>query len=162
MNSYPCCSFHIILSKSELFFFSPRLIFCIWVHPLHTIMTHLSAWGGGGAVMVVIVEGLDLQLPLLPPLTLRVQIQLMARCTSLCDQVCQWLVAGLWFSQGTSVSSTNKTDRHDVTEILLKVPLNTITHLSAWPLTSRLNYLVFLASTFVQVRTLDSWYLTCR
>ena len=98
---------------------------------------------GGGAVMVVIVEWLDLQLPLLPPLTLRVQIQLMARCTSLCDQVCQWLVAGLWFSQGTSVSSTNKTDRHDVTEILLKVPLNTITHLSAWPLTSRLNYLVF-------------------
>ena len=28
---------------------------------------------------------------------------------------------------GTPVSSTNKTDRHDVTEILLKVGLNTIT-----------------------------------
>jgi tRNA U34 5-methylaminomethyl-2-thiouridine-forming methyltransferase MnmC len=27
----------------------------------------------------------------------------------------------------TSVSSTNKTDRHDITEILLKVALNTIT-----------------------------------
>jgi hypothetical protein len=27
---------------------------------------------------------------------------------------------------GTPVSSTNKTDRHDVTEILLKVALNTI------------------------------------
>jgi hypothetical protein len=28
---------------------------------------------------------------------------------------------------GTSVSSTNKTDRHDITEILLKVALNTPT-----------------------------------
>jgi hypothetical protein len=27
---------------------------------------------------------------------------------------------------GTPVSSTNKTDRHDVTEMLLKVALNTI------------------------------------
>ena len=32
-----------------------------------------------------------------------------------------------WFSLGTPVSSTNKTDRHDITEILLKVALNTIT-----------------------------------
>jgi ABC-type Fe3+ transport system permease subunit len=31
------------------------------------------------------------------------------------------------FSSGTPVSSTNKTDRHDITEILLKVALNTIT-----------------------------------
>jgi hypothetical protein len=30
------------------------------------------------------------------------------------------------FSPGTPVSSTNKTDRHDITEILLKVELNTI------------------------------------
>jgi len=34
--------------------------------------------------------------------------------------------AGLWFSAGTPVSSTNKTDIHDITEILLKVALNTI------------------------------------
>jgi hypothetical protein len=33
---------------------------------------------------------------------------------------------GRWFSPGPSVSSTNKTDRHDITEILLKVELNTI------------------------------------
>jgi hypothetical protein len=32
-----------------------------------------------------------------------------------------------WFSPGTPVSSTNKIDRHDITEILLKVVLNTIT-----------------------------------
>jgi hypothetical protein len=31
------------------------------------------------------------------------------------------------FSQGTAVSSTNKTNRHDITTILLKVELNTIT-----------------------------------
>jgi hypothetical protein len=30
------------------------------------------------------------------------------------------------FFAGTPVSSTNKTDRHDLTEILLKVALNTI------------------------------------
>ena len=29
--------------------------------------------------------------------------------------------------QGTSVSSTNKTDRHDITDILLKVALSTMT-----------------------------------
>jgi hypothetical protein len=33
----------------------------------------------------------------------------------------------VWFSPGTRVSSTNKNDRHDLTEILLKVALNTIT-----------------------------------
>jgi hypothetical protein len=46
--------------------------------------------------------------------------------TTLCDKVCQWLAAGLWFCLGTTVSSTIKTDRHDITEILLKVALNTI------------------------------------
>jgi hypothetical protein len=35
-------------------------------------------------------------------------------------------MAGRWFSPGSPVSSTNKTDRHDITEILLKVALNTI------------------------------------
>jgi hypothetical protein len=35
-------------------------------------------------------------------------------------------VVGQLFSPDTPVSSTNKTDRHDITEILLKVALNTI------------------------------------
>jgi hypothetical protein len=47
--------------------------------------------------------------------------------TTLCDKVCQWLAAGRWFSHGTLVSSTNKTGLHDITEILLKVALKTIT-----------------------------------
>jgi len=46
--------------------------------------------------------------------------------TTLCDKVCQWLAA-VWFSLGTPVSSTNKTDHNDITEILLKVAFNTIT-----------------------------------
>jgi len=36
------------------------------------------------------------------------------------------LVHGQWFSLGTPASSTTKTGRHDITEILLKVALNTI------------------------------------
>ena len=46
--------------------------------------------------------------------------------TALCDKVCQWLATGQWFSLGTPVSSTNKPDCHDITEILLKVALSTI------------------------------------
>jgi len=48
------------------------------------------------------------------------------RCTTLCDKVCQGLAAGQWFSLAPQVFSTNKTDRHDITEILLKLALNTI------------------------------------
>ena len=39
----------------------------------------------------------------------------------ICDKVCQCLVTGLWFSLGLLVSSTNKTDLQDITEILMKV-----------------------------------------
>jgi len=42
------------------------------------------------------------------------------------------LATGWWFSPGTPVSSTNKTDRHDITEMLLKVALNTITQTKAY------------------------------
>jgi hypothetical protein len=39
---------------------------------------------------------------------------------------CQLLAAGRWISPGTLVSSANKTDLHDITEILLKGALNAI------------------------------------
>ena len=61
----------------------------------------------------------------LSPLTLWVRITLW-RCvldTTLCDKAGQWLATGRWFSPA---SSSNKTDRQDITEILLKVALNTI------------------------------------
>ena len=51
---------------------------------------------------------------------------------TLCDKVCQSPAAGLWFSPCIPVSFTNKTDRHDITEILLKVALNTITKSSLY------------------------------
>jgi hypothetical protein len=35
-------------------------------------------------------------------------------------------MAGRWFSPGTPVSSTNKTNCYDIAEILLKVVLNAI------------------------------------
>jgi hypothetical protein len=47
--------------------------------------------------------------------------------TTLCDKICLWLATGRWFSSNSLLSSTNKTDHHDITEILLKVALNTIT-----------------------------------
>ena len=57
---------------------------------------------------------------------LSVRLSIRARCTILCDQVCQRHATGCWFSPVPSVSSNNKTDRHDITEILLRVALNTI------------------------------------
>jgi hypothetical protein len=65
----------------------------------------------------------------LSPLTLWVWIPLGRGLldTTLCDKVCQWLATGRWFSPGTLVPSTNKTDHHDITEILLNVALNIIT-----------------------------------
>ena len=62
----------------------------------------------------------------LSPLMLWVRVSIRARCTTLCDKVCQWLVTGQWFSPDSPVFSTNKTDRHDIIEILLKVVLNII------------------------------------
>ena len=59
-------------------------------------------------------------------LMLWVRISIKARCTTLCDTVCQWIATGLWFSPGLPVSSKSKTDHHDITEILLKMALNTI------------------------------------
>jgi hypothetical protein len=42
-----------------------------------------------------------------------------------------WQVGG--FSLDTPVSSTNKTDRHDIIKILLKVALNTIDQTNKQP-----------------------------
>ena len=42
------------------------------------------------------------------------------------DKVYQLLAQGQWFSPGTPASSTTKTGRQDIAEILLKVALNSI------------------------------------
>jgi hypothetical protein len=53
----------------------------------------------------------------------------MARCTlyNITWKDCRLHLAGWWFSLGALLSSTNKTDCHDIAEIMLKVVLNTIT-----------------------------------
>jgi hypothetical protein len=89
----------------------------------------------------------------LSPLMLRVRISIRARCTSLCDKVCQWAatVGGflwvLWFN------STNKTDCHDVTEILLKVSLYTTKQTNKWMMHGE-NYLViqYSSTVFINIK----------
>ena len=47
------------------------------------------------------------------------------RLAAASDKVYQLLVRGRWFSPGTPASSTAKTGRHDIVEILLKVVFST-------------------------------------
>ena len=75
----------------------------------------------------------------------------MARCTRLCDTVCQLLVAGRWFSPGTPVSSTNKTDSHDITEILLNVALNTTNKTLARSMRRNMKATYRLINTFLYI-----------
>jgi hypothetical protein len=78
--------------------------------------------------------------------------------TTLCDKVCQWLATGLWFFRSTPVSSTNKTDRHDITEILLNVALSTIT--THTHITMHIDICILLNRTGMQrLRTLTKLYL---
>ena len=108
--------------KNEYLKKQSELIFFMHYFP---VLIHKIVLG-----VVVIVWQLDLQLP--------VQCAISAyhhlccefeSCsggvlnTTLCDRVCQWLATGRWFSSGTPVYSTNITDRHSITEILLKVAL---------------------------------------
>jgi hypothetical protein len=78
----------------------------------------------------------------LSSLMLWVRISIGARCTTLCDKVCQWLAIGRWYSP---ISSTNKTDRHDIAAILLKVALNTIKQTISSPVKQlhMMNWFVF-------------------
>ena len=59
--------------------------------------------------------------------------------TILCDKTCQWLPKGRWFSPSTTISSNNKTDRHDIIEILLKIAVNTKNPLTSPYTTARDN-----------------------
>ena len=68
------------------------------------------------------------------------------------NSVCQSLAPCLWFSLGTPVSSTDNTDRHNKTEILLKVALNSI------PLT----LVVKVRSEYVQACFIVWLYMYCR
>ena len=66
--------------------------------------------------------------------TVQVCIPYMWECTRLeavSDKVDQLLVHGRRFPSDTQTSSTTKTGRHDIAEILLKVVLNTINQIKS-------------------------------
>jgi hypothetical protein len=101
------------------------LSFPLFLPGTGTIFTHRkegpsSSWLYGSCIYNYLCY------PCLSPLMLWVWISLGARCTTLYDKVCQWLESDKRFSLVTPAFSTNKTDRHNITEILLKVVLNTI------------------------------------
>ena len=94
------------------------------------------------------------------PLKLWVRIPL-RRCvldTTLCNKVCQWLSTGRWFSPDTPVSSTNKTDLRDITDILLKVALNTITPTLTQTIIVGLGSWCVTPPNFQQYFTFLNWY----
>ena len=71
-------------------------------------------------------------------------------------KVCQWLAAGEWFFPGTPVFSSNKTDNHYITEILLKVVINTITLTS-----SRCDLIIpLISSMFSYNKSCNKWTWT--
>ena len=65
------------------------------------------------------------------------------RITTASDNVYQLLAHGRWFSPGTPASSTTKTGRHDLAEILLKVALK---HQKSKSKSNRLPCLVLIAA----------------
>ena len=81
--------------------------------------------------------------------------KLQKRCTRLTaasDKVYKLHVYRRWFSPGTPASSTTKTGRHDIDEILLKVALNTINQIK----TNQMKTLFLLENLEVQLQKLNS------
>ena len=110
--------------------FTPPPLFWIYICIAKHRLTSIYSWGrcGRDRMEVGFTTTYALCNQCLSPLMLWVRISIRWRCTTLhvCDKVCQWLATGQWFSLGPPVSSINKTYHHDITEILLKVVLNTI------------------------------------
>jgi hypothetical protein len=63
------------------------------------------------------------------------------------DKVYQLLAHGWWFSPCTPASSTTKTGRHEIAEILLKVALKTINQI-------KFNYRGLLVPRFKKINTI--------
>ena len=85
------------------------------------------------------------------PLTLWVWIPLRIGVLdpTLCYKVCQWLATCRCFSPGTRVTPINKTNRHHIAEILLKVVLNTIILTPTTnPLLDRLSFVINICLTY--------------
>jgi hypothetical protein len=97
----------------------------------------------------------------LSPLKLWVRILIRERCTTLYDKVCQWLATGLWFSPSPPVSSINKTDHHDVTEILEDKKENIMLYINVYMYTNHLIILwIHYYSWDTNYRWFCGWYQT--
>ena len=128
--------FYNILVQS-LFFWHISLCFVslidMVVQPLSTSFGNYAFSGTYlGAVVVVFAWWLILQRPMHSvPITIYVWFESRPwqgiLDTTLCDKGYQWLATGRWISLGNPVSSTNKTNCYDITDILLKVVFNSIT-----------------------------------
>jgi hypothetical protein len=73
-------------------------------------------------------------------------------------------VTDRWFSPNTPVSSTNKTDRHDITEILLKVALNTINpFFNVYNIQTGIVYNYrYKIQNYIKIRMIDDYLLTLK
>jgi hypothetical protein len=59
------------------------------------------------------------------------------------------LAHGRWFSPGTPTSSTNKTGRHDIAEILLKVALNITNQINITEIDASLYFVCILHINYI-------------
>jgi hypothetical protein len=161
--------FYNILVQS-LFFWDISLCFVLLiemvVQPLSTSFRNYSFSSTYlGAVVVVFVWWLKLQLPMHSvPITTYVVIPIGpwqgVLDTTLCDTSYQWLETGRWISPGTPVSSTNKTNCYDITDILLKVELNSITITLAFCYSSS-NHKLFNSIYYSWIKVFHEDLLTC-
>jgi hypothetical protein len=109
-----------LVSSNSFWSCLPFGMFSNWVIVIHTTLEHKlypnarrrssCSWSHGSWIYNYLWN----QCP--SPLTLWVRIPLRQGLldTSLCYKVCQWLSTDRWSSPGAPVSSTNKSDRHDI------------------------------------------------
>ena len=93
------------------------------------------ASGSGGSMSLIVGVPNNSYKPITNTAWVRARLcKLQKGCTRLAavsDKVDQLLAHGRWFSPGIPASSTTKTGRHDIAEILLKVALNTINQIKS-------------------------------
>jgi hypothetical protein len=103
---------------------------------LNKYITHFYSISSGGLISWVVVLPNNSYKPITNTAWVRARFcKLQKRVygtglTAGSDKVYQLLAHGWWFSPGTMASSTTKTGRHDIDEILLKVALNTINQIN--------------------------------
>jgi hypothetical protein len=69
------------------------------------------------------------------------------------------LAHGRWFSPGTPASSTTKTGRHDIAEILLKVALkHQKSNIKKYQIRILFNLYIYINYTFTKLAFILFWY----